>query len=158
MVTALLNCENISNRRHKETENGFWGETKSRFFDFKNGKATDKKAFVSAKIAPATGGLVVEPAQVGKYDSRSLGTGVYHMFDLNFFYYDLRINGKVRSSAFRKWFSYSAEIAEKLSARILIGAILCMFLVNKMLLYKLFSSEFLLDKLDYGWYIVRDCS
>ena len=74
----------------------------SRFFDFKNGKATDKKAFVSAKIDPATGGLVVEPAQVGKYDSRSLGTGVYHMFDLNFFYYDLRINGKVRSSAFRK--------------------------------------------------------
>ena len=32
----------------------------------------------------------------------------------------------------------------------LIGAILCIFLVDKMLLYKLFSSEFLLDKLDYG--------
>ena len=74
----------------------------SRFFDFKSGKATDKKRFVSAKIDPASGGLIVETAEVGKYDSRSLGSGVYHMFDLNFFYYDLRANGKVRIAAFRK--------------------------------------------------------
>ena len=72
----------------------------SRFFDFKTGKATDKKAFVSAKIDPASGGLVVETAQPGKFDSRSLGSGVYHMFDLNFFYYDLRANGKLRIGAF----------------------------------------------------------
>ena len=74
----------------------------SRFFDFKSGKATDKKAFVSAKIDPAKGGLIVEPADPGKYDSRALGAGVYHMFDLNFFYYDLRANGKVRIAAFYK--------------------------------------------------------
>ena len=74
----------------------------SRFFDFKTGKATDKKSFVSAKIDPASGGLVVIPAEPGKYDSRSLGSGVYHMFDLNFFYYDLRTNGKLRIKAFRK--------------------------------------------------------
>lgn len=74
----------------------------SRFFDFKNGKATDKMRFVSAKIDPASGGLVVEPAEPGKYDSRSLGAGVYHMFDLNFFYYDLRANGRVRIDAFWK--------------------------------------------------------
>lgn len=74
----------------------------SRFFDFKSGKATDKKAFVSAKIDAASGGLIVETAEPGKYDSRSLGSGVYHMFDLNFFYYDLRANGKVRIAAFKK--------------------------------------------------------
>jgi hypothetical protein len=74
----------------------------SRFFDFKSGRPTDKKSFVSAKIDPATGGLVVETAEQGKYDSRALGPGVYHMFDLNFFYYDLRANGKVRIAAFRK--------------------------------------------------------
>ena len=74
----------------------------SRFFDFKSGKATDKKGFVSAKIDPASGGLVVEPAVAGKFDSRSLGSGVYHMFDLNFFYYDLRANGQLRINAFWK--------------------------------------------------------
>ena len=74
----------------------------SRFFDFKSGKATDKKAFVSAKIDPASGGLIVETAEPGKYDSRSLGPGVYHMFDLNFFYYDLQANGKLRIKAFWK--------------------------------------------------------
>ena len=63
---------------------------------------TDKKTFVSAKIDLANGGLIVETAEPGKYDSRSLGPGVYHMFDLNFFYYDLRANGKVRIAAFRK--------------------------------------------------------
>ena len=72
------------------------------FFDFKTGKATDKKRFVSAKIDPASGGLVVETAEPGKYDSRSLGPGVYHMFDLNFFYYDLRANGILRIKAFHK--------------------------------------------------------
>ena len=74
----------------------------SRFFDFKSGKATEKRCFVSAKIDPASGGLIVETAEPGKYDSRSLGAGVYHMFDLNFFYYDLRANGKLRSTVFRK--------------------------------------------------------
>ena len=34
----------------------------SRFFDFKTGKATDKKSFVSAKIDPVSGGLIVIPA------------------------------------------------------------------------------------------------
>ncbi len=72
------------------------------FFDFKSGKATDKKSFVSAQIDPASGGLIVKPAEPGKFDSRSLGAGVYHMFDLNFFYYDLRANGKLRIEAFRK--------------------------------------------------------
>ena len=74
----------------------------SRFFDFKSGKATDKKEFVSAKIDPASGGLVVTTAEAGKFDSRALGPGVYHMYDLNFFYYDLRANGKLRINAFRK--------------------------------------------------------
>ena len=72
------------------------------FFDFKSGKATDKKQFVSAQIDPASGGLTVRTAEPGKYDSRSLGSGVYHMFDLNLFYYDLRANGKVRINAFWK--------------------------------------------------------
>ena len=74
----------------------------SRFFDFKNGKATDKNNFVSAQIDPASGGLVVETSEPGKFDSRALGKGVYHMFDLNFFYYDLRANGKLRIDAYWK--------------------------------------------------------
>ena len=74
----------------------------SRFFDFKTGKATDKKQFVSARIDPETGGLIVKPAVQGKFDSRALGPGVYHMFDLNFFYYDLQANGKRRINAFWK--------------------------------------------------------
>lgn len=74
----------------------------SKFFDFKTGKATTKKNFVSAQIDPKTGGLIVETAKPGKYDSRTLGAGVYHMFDLHFFYYDLRANGKTRVEAFFK--------------------------------------------------------
>ena len=74
----------------------------SRFFDFQTGHATDKKAFVTARIDSASGGLIVETAEPGKYDSRSLGSGVYHMYDLNFFYYDLRANGKLRINAFKK--------------------------------------------------------
>ena len=38
----------------------------SRFFDFKSGKATDKREFVSAQIDPSSGGLVVVPADKGK--------------------------------------------------------------------------------------------
>ena len=72
------------------------------FFDFKSGKATDKNNFVSAQIDPASGGLVIQTAEPGKFDSRALGSGVYHMFDLNFFYYDLRANGKLRISRFWK--------------------------------------------------------
>ena len=74
----------------------------SRFFDWKTGCASDKKAFVSAKIDPATGGLIVETAEPGRYDRGSLGSGVYHMYDLNFFYHDLQANGKRRINAFRK--------------------------------------------------------
>ena len=74
----------------------------SRFFDFKSGKPTDKKSFVTSYIDLDCGGLIVETAEKGKYDSRSLGSGVYHMFDLNLFYYDLQANGKLRISAFWK--------------------------------------------------------
>ena len=74
----------------------------SRFFDFKTGKATDRKQFVSARIDPETGALIVKPAAQGKFDSRALGAGVYHMFDLNFFYFDLQANGKRRINAFWK--------------------------------------------------------
>ena len=72
------------------------------FFDFKSDNATDKKSFVSAQIDPASGGLIVETAEPGKFDSRTLGAGVYHMFDLNFFYYDLRANGKLRIDTYWK--------------------------------------------------------
>ena len=72
------------------------------FFDWKTGKATLKKHFVSAQIDPATGALVVKTAEKRKFDSKALGPGVYHMFDLNFFYFDLRENGKLRIGAFWK--------------------------------------------------------
>jgi hypothetical protein len=74
----------------------------SRFFDRKSGKAVDRKCFVQAQIDPSCGALIVIPAEPGKYDHRALGQGVYHMFDLNFFYHDLRANGKLRIDAFGK--------------------------------------------------------
>ena len=74
----------------------------SRFFDFKSGKSTDKPQFVSSRIEPSSGALIVETAEPGKFDSRALGSGVYHMFDLNFFYIDLQANGKLRINAFWK--------------------------------------------------------
>ena len=36
---------------------------------------------------------------------------------------------------------------------LLIGAILCIFFIDNMLLGKLFSFVFPLNKLDYGWYV-----
>jgi hypothetical protein len=95
-------CINPVNWRTDDKIADFAEHKGSRFFDFKSGKATDKKAFVSAKIDPASGGLIVQTATPGKYDSRVLGSGVYHMFDLNLFYYDLRANGKQRIQAFWK--------------------------------------------------------
>lgn len=74
----------------------------SRFFDRKTGKMVDKSRFVSTRIDPATGALIVIPQEPGKYDTRTLGQGVYHMNDLNFFYHDLQINGKNRLDAFLK--------------------------------------------------------
>jgi hypothetical protein len=95
-------CINPVNWRTDDKIADFAEHKGSRFFDFKTGKATDKKSFVSAKIDPASGGLIVQTATPGKYDSRVLGSGVYHMFDLNLFYYDLRANGKQRIQAFWK--------------------------------------------------------
>lgn len=95
-------CINPVNWRTDDTPAEITEHRGSRFFDFRSGVPTDKMSFVSAKIDPASGGLIVETAEPGKYDSRSLGPGVYHMFDLNFFYYDLRANGKLRIAAFYK--------------------------------------------------------
>ena len=100
--TSDIYCINPINWRTDDKVAEFADHQGSRFFDFKSGKATDKKAFVSAKIDPASGGLIVQTATPGKYDSRVLGSGVYHMFDLNLFYYDLRANGKQRIQAFWK--------------------------------------------------------
>jgi hypothetical protein len=72
------------------------------FLDWEKNKAIDALSFVQAQIDSSTGGLVVIPKKAGKYDSRSLGKGVYHMHDLNFFYYDLQSNGKVRIASFNK--------------------------------------------------------
>ena len=102
LLTAYVYCINPVNWRTDDKIAEKAEHKGSRFFDFKSGKATDKKRFVSAKIDLASGGLIVETAEPGKYDSRSLGAGVYHMFDLNFFYYDLRANGKHRIAAFLK--------------------------------------------------------
>ena len=74
----------------------------SRFFDRKTGKPTDRKNFVSAQVDLKSGALIVIPSAPGKYDSRTLGQGVYHMYDMNFFYHDLAANGKLRIGAFWK--------------------------------------------------------
>ena len=74
----------------------------SRFFYYRNGSVTERKNFVTAQIDTSTGALVVIPQQNGKYDSRALGKGVYHMYDLQFFYYDLKANAKLRIKAHRK--------------------------------------------------------
>ena len=47
---------------------------------------------------------------------------------------------------------YDKNRREMYRVLVLIGSILCMFMVDNMLLCKLFSSE----KLDHGWYIIRE--
>ena len=74
----------------------------SRLFDYTTGKATEHKNFVSAQVDTATGALLVIPQKKGKYDSRALGKGVYHMYDVQFFYYDLKENAKLRIQSHRK--------------------------------------------------------
>lgn len=74
----------------------------SRFFDYRSGKWTDCKNFVSTQIDTATGSLIVIPQKTGKYDSQVLGKGVYHMYDLQFFFHDLRENVKLRIRSFLK--------------------------------------------------------
>ncbi len=74
----------------------------SRFFNHKNGKVTECRNFVTAQIDMKTGALMVIPQKSGKYDSRTLGKGVYHMYDLQFFYFDLKENAKLRIKAFQK--------------------------------------------------------
>ena len=74
----------------------------SRFFDFKSGKVSDCKNFVTAQIDTKTGALIVIPQKEGKYDSRALGKGVFHMYDLQFFHHDLKENGRLRIQSHRK--------------------------------------------------------
>ena len=100
--SSNIYCINPVNWRTDNKTAGYTEHRGSCFFDFKSGRATDKKQFVSAVIDPASGGLIVKTAEPGKFDSRILGPGVYHMCDLNFFFYDLRANGKRRINAFWK--------------------------------------------------------
>ena len=74
----------------------------SRFFNYKSGKVSDCKNFVTAQVDTKTGALLVIPQKAGKYDSRALGKGVYHMYDLQFFYHDLKENAKLRIQSHRK--------------------------------------------------------
>lgn len=72
------------------------------FFD-RNGKLISEiPTFCSARIHPETGALVVEPTVEGKYDTNLLGKGIYHMYDLNFFYRNLKENADKRIRAFFK--------------------------------------------------------
>ena len=73
----------------------------SRLYNYKTGKVTDYKNFVSAQVDPKTGALLVIPQKSGKYDSRALGKNVYHLYDLQFFHYDLKENGKLRIRSHR---------------------------------------------------------
>lgn len=74
----------------------------SRFFNYKSGKESDHKNFVTARIDTKNGALLVIPEKSGKYDSRAFGKGVYHGYELQFFYHDLKENGKLRIQSFRK--------------------------------------------------------
>lgn len=74
----------------------------SRFFDRKSDKVTDCKNFLVTQVDTATGALLVIPQKPGKYDSSVLGEGVYHMYDLQFFYHDLRENINLRIQSFLK--------------------------------------------------------
>lgn len=74
----------------------------SRFFDRKSGKVTDRRHFLVTQVDPATGALLVIPQGAGTYDSEVLGKGVYHLYDLQFFYHDLRENIPLRIRSFLK--------------------------------------------------------
>ena len=67
----------------------------SRFFNYKSGKESDHKNFVTARIDTKNGALLVIPEKSGKYDSRAFGKGIYHGYELQFFYHDLKENGKL---------------------------------------------------------------
>ena len=69
------------------------------FFD-RNGRiVAEERNFCSAQINPETGALIVIPANPGKFDSKLLGNGVYHMNDIFFFFHDITKNVQVRIKA-----------------------------------------------------------
>ncbi len=72
----------------------------ARFYDWKTGSVREIPAFCGARIDPARGALIAAPGP-GRYDSRQLGRGVFHMNDLYFFFENLRKNISDRLAAHR---------------------------------------------------------
>ena len=67
------------------------------FFDGKNRIIREEKHFCSAQINPETGALVVVPAKPAQLPA----DGIYHAYDISFFYRDISRNVQVRINAFK---------------------------------------------------------
>jgi Protein of unknown function (DUF3089). len=66
-------------------------------YNWSDGTAREVANFCGAVLDPATGALIVEPSDDGKYDARrTLGEGVYHMNDIYFFFRNIEQNAKNR--------------------------------------------------------------
>ena len=72
------------------------------FFRGRKSLAMEEKNFCTAVVDPAKGALIVVPQKKGRYDSKLMGKGVYHMNDVYFFYRNLEKNARERVGAFWK--------------------------------------------------------
>ena len=71
-------------------------------YNWSNNTMREVTNFCGAVLHPATGALIVEPSDGGKYDSRrTLGEGIYHMNDIYFFYRNIEQNAKNRLAKMR---------------------------------------------------------
>jgi pimeloyl-ACP methyl ester carboxylesterase len=68
---------------------------------FKDGSTKRIPNFTSARIDPATGGLVIPVPSVDAQLDHGMGIGVYHQYDYDFFYGNLAENVKTRCNAWR---------------------------------------------------------
>lgn len=70
------------------------------FFDDDGNVAREVPHFCNARINPKTGALVVKPKIPGTYDIPLLGKGVYHIYDIYFFFRNIESNAHTRTSTY----------------------------------------------------------
>ena len=70
------------------------------FFDDAGNVAREVPNFCNARINPKTGALVVTPSIPGTYDIPLLGKGVYHIYDIYFFFRNIESNAHTRASTY----------------------------------------------------------
>jgi hypothetical protein len=74
----------------------------SMIFDIGNGRSLEELHFADAQINPDRGTVICSSVDVDKYSSNNemFGEGVYHSYDYDFYYNDLKMNVATRVDAF----------------------------------------------------------